>query len=180
MPIISIGFSIYFYDMGYKFRVKGVPMYLVRLFLPLATCFLISLPSSFAFSESEGMSWPQTTQYILSGIVTTFAIPGGFGVGHYIVGERKMGTIFLVSQLAVAGITTMVWASCPSEGFFSHNCNGLSKDVISFMKYPFLGIWAWQIFDIWANGKSYLKKGDQGISVSLDPISANLLVRYSF
>lgn len=126
------------------------------------------------------MTWSENTHYIVGGVATTFAVPGGFGVGHYIVGENKLGSTFLVSQLAVVGATLLIWTSCPKDGSLSHDCDGQSENAISFMKYPFLGIWAWQIFDIWFHGKSYLQKSGKNISISVDPLNSNLLVRYNF
>ena len=91
-------------------------------------------------------------------------IPGGFGIGHYFVGETSKGNLFLLSQGGLVVGSMLLWMSCPhgrSDVVFDPKCEGINKSILDGAAVAFVGLGLYQIFDVWWNGKTYLRKDSE-------------------
>ncbi len=149
----------------------------LKFYLILVLCFF---SQTVLASEAYNLNNTQQFRYYLGGTLTTIS-PGGFGIGHYIEGESSKGTTYLLTQGGIILGTMLLWMSCPRDGFINHKCEGNTKDIIASAQYPFLGIWIWQIVDIWWNGKSYLQNDSKIKSAVLfDPSTSKVFISFQF
>ncbi len=62
----------------------------LKFYFIVALCFF---SQAILASEADNLNDAQQFRYYLSGTLTTIS-PGGFGIGHYIVGESNRGTTY--------------------------------------------------------------------------------------
>lgn len=150
----------------------------------LIVILLSSIVSAGAFAnETPGDQTSHETVWYVSGGALTTLIPGGYGLGHYMVGETKKGNIFLLSQGGLVAGGLLIWLSCPSgrhDVFLDPRCVGTQQNVLNGIGAVFAGLWFYQIYDVWWNGKDYLRKNAEAkVSVGIGP-APGISISYRF
>ena len=120
--------------------------------------------------------------HVMTAGLATAAIPGGLGVGHYLYDRPDIGRKYLITQ-SVLGLTSLGLAlSCPekkSKVLINPDCKGHTETALNISFGAFLTIWIWQIFDVIANGKSYINEKPMSFQMHINE-NQNLILGLNF
>jgi len=125
---------------------------------------------------------PSEKFHVMTAGLATAVVPGGMGIGYYMYDRPDVGKKYLITQ-SVLGITSLGLAlSCPekkSKVLIDPDCEGDKETALNVSFGLFLAIWIWQIFDVIANGKSYLSEAPVTFHMQISE-QQNLLLGFNY
>lgn len=128
--------------------------------------------------EAQDLGLNQTEKFhVMTAALVTSVVPGGMGAGYYIYDRPDIGKKYLITQSLLAATSLGLAFSCPekkSKVLIDPDCKGNTKLALNLIFTAFLSIWIWQIFDVVANGKSYISQNS--FSIQFDSSRDNNLI----
>lgn len=89
---------------------------------------------------------------------------------------------YLITQTLIGTTSLALALSCPqkdSKVWIDPDCEGHERTALNISFGLFLSLWIWQIFDVIANGKSYLENDSISFQMSLNE-NQKILVGINF